>query len=64
MDLLFNGKCGRVPAPGSIEAAVLDACMDPRAWRALKRRLEPGDFEAAIERLCKMGWGFVWGSLQ
>jgi hypothetical protein len=63
MDLIFTGKQGRTPSRGSVERLVLEACADPRAWPRLKR-LEPGDFEWAIGRLRKMGWGFEWVTLQ
>ena len=63
MDLIFNGQQGRLPAQESVERLVLEACSDRRAWPRLKR-LEPGDFEWAIDRLRALGWGFEWVSLQ
>ena len=63
MTLVFDGRRGLVPPPGSMEYIVLAACCDRRAWTQLKR-LEPGDFEWAIDQLRAMGWGFVWTNLQ
>lgn len=63
MDLVFDGRTGRMPPPDSVEFMVLEACADRRAWGGLKA-LEPGDFERAIERLRGMGWGFAWATLQ
>ncbi len=63
MDLVFDGKSGVLPAPDTVEFAVLQACADRRAWPYMKR-LERGDFERAIDRLRDLGWGFQWVSLQ
>lgn len=63
MDLLFNGKTGRLPPRDSVEWMVLEACADCGAWSRLLR-LHPGDFEWAIARLQMLGWGFEWDVLQ
>lgn len=63
MDLIFTGRTGRLPPEDSVERMVLEACADPGTWPRLKR-LEPGDFEWAIDQLRKLGWGFEWGALQ
>jgi len=60
-NLIFNGRVGYYPDPGTLESFFLAGCSseDPQVWRYLSR-LSKSEVDAIIEHLIHMGWGFEW----
>lgn len=63
MDLIFNGRHGQPPDEDSVEYDVLEACTTTEAWPTVLD-LPAEEFEDAINRLQRLGWGFEWIAVQ
>ena len=63
--LIFTGKTGYLPEPGTIEFIFLEGCAkeNRKVWEYLSR-CSKGEIEATIEHLQRLGWGFEWVTLQ
>lgn len=60
-NLIFNGRIGYYPDPGTLESIFLAGCSNEgeKAWRYLAG-LSRHEIESVIKHLIDMGWGFEW----